>query len=398
MRVAAAALVLTAAIVSSTAIAGAGGPATAQDAGGTRDRVGLENWRPLPAASQTEVSPAARRARERLLGPHADDPRYATLHWTGVSSFVVTLGGHLFLLDAWEILGLHRDYLPLGREDLAALDPEVILLGHGHFDHAADAGYVAGRTGAPVLASDEQCDTVKEDAAEEGRAARFLCVITGSQTEPPPGRRTRVRLFADLPPVTILKSVHSAPRPPGEANPLDPYLPVFDPQPYIEHLNDSPRELARFLASLPDPEGGTRMYHLRDGRFSLLLGDSAGPIFEYPRVRRNLDRLPGCVDVMANAIQGFDQPVSGVRDPRLYIARAHPRVFLPTHGDAWAPVISPGQARYRDELADQLARLRHPPRVDFLLDPQDYLEERAYRVTAPRWRRPMPGSSCARRG
>ena len=51
---------------------------------------------------------AARAARARLLGPRAADPRYATLHWVGVSSFVVTFRGHLFLFDAWEIVGIHR--------------------------------------------------------------------------------------------------------------------------------------------------------------------------------------------------------------------------------------------------------------------------------------------------
>ena len=205
-----------------------------------------------------------------------------------------------------------------------------------------------------------------------------------------------MRLFGDLAPVTILKNVHSNARPPGGGNEPDPFLPVLDPTPYLENPNTSPEELARFLETLGDAEGGTRMYHLRVGDFTLLLGDSAGPIFEHPPVRRSLDTLPGCVDVMANAILGFDQPVSGLQDPVLYVANAHPKVFVPTHADAWAPALSAGQAAYRDELLGELRQLEAPPDVDFMLDPRDYLAERAYQVADPRWDKPMAGSSCAR--
>lgn len=363
------------------------------------DRIALPEWTPLPSASEVQVPESARAARAKLLGPRANDPRHATLHWTGVSSFVVTFGGHLFLFDAWEIVGIHRDYVPVGREELAALHPEAILLGHGHFDHAADAGYVAGRTGAVVLASEEQCTTVKNDASRDGLADRFSCLITGTQDRPGFGEFSSVRLWEDVEPITILKHVHSNARPPGNGNEPDPYTPVFDPTPYVTNFNGSPEELATFLGTLGDAEGGTRMYHLRSGDFTLLLGDSAGPIFEHPPVRAALDRFPGCVDVMANAILGFDQPVSGLQDPVDYVENAHPRVFVPTHGDAWAPALSAGQAGYRDKLAAELAELPNPPEeVDHLLDPQDYVKERAYLVSDPRWRVPMPGSSCARQG
>lgn len=359
------------------------------------DRIGLSEWKPLPPASQVEVPVAAREARARILGPRSNDSRYATLHWTGVSSFVVTFQGHLFLFDAWEIVGIHRDYVPVGREELAALHPEAIFLGHGHFDHAADAGYVAGRTGAVVLASEEQCSTVKNDSSRDGLSDRFSCLITGTQDAPAIGDLTQVRVWEDVEPITILKHVHSAARPPGNGNEPDPYTPIFDPTPYVQNFNGSPEELALFLGTLGDAEGGTRMYHLKAGDFTLLLGDSAGPIFEHPPVRESLDRFPACVDVMANAILGFDQPVSGLQDPVDYVEHAHPRVFVPTHGDAWAPALSAGQAGYKDQLAAEIGALPHPPEeIDHLLDPQDYVKERAYRVADPRWRAAMPGSSC----
>lgn len=361
------------------------------------DRVPLAQFKPLPAASKVHPSAAAQALRKKLLGNRAFDRDYATLHWVGVSSFIVTLEGHLFLFDAWEVTGANKDYVPIGREELAGIEPEAILLGHGHFDHAADVGYVSGRSGAPVLASQEQCDTVKEDAAGEGNAGKFTCVLTGSQDTPAFGALTQVKLFEDVRPVTLLKGVHSNTRPPGGGNRVDPFLPVFDPAPYIEHPQTSPEELTRFLSSLEDPEGGTRMYHFRVGDFSLLVGDSAGPIFEHPKIRASLDALPDCVDVMTNAILGFDQPVSGLQDPVAYVAAVHPKLFLPTHADAWAPALSAGQAAYRDQLRTELGRLSNPPQIDHLLDPRDYVKQRAYRVADARWKPPPPGSSCARR-
>lgn len=364
-------------------------PAAAQEG---RD-LPLQDFPPLPA--QPTVSDQARTLRASLLGPEAADPDYVTLHWVGVASFIVTIGQHLLLFDAWEVIGIHKDYVPIGREELAALEPEAILIGHGHFDHAADAGYVASRSGAVVVGSQEICDIARSDAAEVGGPRSFDCAITGTASTPAPGTLQSFRLFEDLPPVTVLQHIHSAATPPGEDNRPDPFVPVFDPLPYLTHLNDDPEELARFVASQRDPQGGTWMYQLRIRDFSLLIGDSAGPIFQSAAVRAALGQFPDCVDVMANAILGFDQPVSGLQDPRLYVEHVIPRVFLPSHGDAWAPVISAGQAQYEAELRAQLATLAAPPELDMLLDPQDYLRTRAYFVDDPIWQVPMAGSACA---
>ena len=353
----------------------------------------LSSFTALPASPQ--VSEQAQALRAALLGPESADPNYVTLHWVGVASFIVTIGQHLLLFDAWEVIGIHRDYVPIGREELAALEPEAILIGHGHFDHAADAGYIASRSGAVVVGSQEICDIARSDADEVGGGQPFDCAITGTATEPAPGTLQSLSLFADLPDVTVLQHIHSAASPPGEDNRPDPFVPVFDPLPYLTHLNDDPEELARFVASQRDPQGGTWMYQFRIRDFSLLLGDSAGPIFQSASVREALGSFPDCVDVMANAILGFDQPVSGLQDPRLYVEHVIPRVFLPSHGDAWAPVISAGQAQYEDELRAQLATLDAPPELDMLLDPQDYLRTRAYFVDDPIWKTPMPGSACA---
>lgn len=360
----------------------------------------LAQWTPLPAASALRVSTETQAARDTLLGADATDPAFVKIWWVGVSSFIVSMGGHLLYLDAWEIVGLHADYLPIGREELALLGPEAILIGHGHFDHAGDAGYIAGRSGAAIVGSQEICDLARKQAARDGNELKFPCLVTGTASTPPPGTIQTVKLWADLPEVSILQHIHSAATEELD-DPGTPFVPVEPASllTYLLHLNTDPQEIQWFLESLDDPQGGTWAYHLRIGDFSLLQHNSAGPIrSENPgglEVQRALDSFPGCVDVQLGAILGFNQPVNGLRDPRLYIEHAHAQIFLPTHHDNWAPGVSAGAEGYRETLMAEISTLQHPPEVDFLVDPQDYLKPRVYRVDDPRWKQAMPGSSCA---
>lgn len=360
--------------------------------------VPLARWQPLPPAAALRVSPETQAVREALLGPEATDPATVKLWWVGVSSFIASMGGHLFFFDAWEIVGLHANYLPIGREELAAIAPEAMLFGHGHFDHAGDAGYIAGRTGAVVVGSQEICDTARAQAARDGNENGFPCLVTGTATTPAPGVTQAVKLWADLPEVHILQHVHSAATPEPQ-DPGTPFIHVPEVIAYLEHLNTDPQETQWFVESLDDPQGGTWAYHLRVGDFGLLWHDSTGPINDgnpnAGEIQAALDRFPGCVDVQVHAIVGFNQPLNGLRDPRLYVQHAHPRVALPTHHDAWAPLVGGGAAGYEAAWRAELASLEHPPELDYLRDPDDYLKVRTYRVDDPRWAEPMPGSSCA---
>lgn len=359
-------------------------------------RITLADWKPLPAPT---VSAEVQAARDRILGPDAVEPGKVKLWWFGVSSFVASGGGHLWLFDAWEPIGLQMDYVPVGREDIAAIAPEAILVGHGHFDHAADVGYVAGRSGAVVVGSEEICSTAQADAQAEGMAENFDCLITGTADAPVPGTVQQVRLWADMEPLSILQHIHSALSPqtyePGDT----PFIHVPNLLPFLGYLNNDPAEWIRFLQTLQDEQGGTWAYHLKLGDFTLLWHDSTGPITDAQaggaEIRAALDSFPGCVDVQVGAIVGFDQPVSGLRDPRLYVESAHPRVFLPSHHDAWAPVIGGGAAAYEDQWRAELDALEHPPELDYLRDPEDYMTPRVYDTGAPQWKTPMPGSRCA---
>lgn len=359
-------------------------------------RVALADWQPLPPRP---VSAQTQLARDQILGPDAVEAGTVKIWWFGVSSFIISGGGHLWLMDAWEPIGIQANYVPVGREDIAAIQPEAIFIGHGHFDHMADAGYIAGRSGAVVVGSEEICSTAQADAARDGLQDAFDCLITGTADTPAPGTVQAVQVWQDVAPVSVLQHIHSAASPqtyqPGDT----PFIHVPNLLPFLGYPNSDPEELLRFLTTLQDEQGGTWAYHFQFGEFTLLWHDSTGPIVasdpDGAAVQAALDSFPGCVDVQLGAIVGFDQPVSGLRDPRLYVEHAHPRVFLPSHHDAWAPVVGGGAAAYETEWRREMASLEHPPLVDYLTDPVDYMVPRIYRIDDPIWAQPMPGSSCA---
>lgn len=362
------------------------------------------DWTPLPAAAALTVSPEVQAARDRLLGPGATDPDHVRLWWFGVASFVASAGGHLFLLDAWESVGLHADYVPIGREDLVALAPEVIFIGHGHFDHAGDMGYVAARTGATIVGGEATCATARDQAGRDGLADQVQCLLLGSADTPLPGQVQRLKIWQDLDEVSVLRHTHSNADPSDLAAGGLPLVFVPDLLTYLLYLNTDPQEIQWFLQSLDDesgnsPAGGTWAYHFRVGDFSLLWHDSAGPIADgkpyAEQIQCALDAFPGCVDVQAGTIVGFGAVTSGLRDVRLYVEHAHPRVSLPNHHDAWAPIVGPGAAAYETSWREALAELPNPPELDYLRDPEDYLRVRSYRVDDPAWKVPMAGSSCA---
>lgn len=386
--------------------AAAGGANTPPGAGASAafpkacDRVDISEWGndPLPAAADIPVSAEVQAARDAILGPDATNPDEVKFWWFGVSSFVASAGGHLFLFDAWEPVGAQEDYVPVGREEIAAIRPEAIFIGHGHFDHAADAGYIAARSGAVVVGSETICSQAKADADgdPETSANDFCCMVTGTDTTPAPGTTTPVKFWADLPEIQVLQHLHSAADP---DDPGEPFIHIPNLLPYLQNLNTDPEEIAAFVASQEDEQGGTWAYHIRSGEFSMLWHDSTGPINSGQPfgddIQTALNSFPDCVDVQLHAIVGFNQPFSGLRDPRLYVGAAHPKIAIPTHHDAWAPVIGGGAESYEAEWRAEVASLPNPPEIDYLFDPQDYMVPRVYDINDPRWAAPMPGSSCA---
>ena len=352
----------------------------------------FKSWTPLPRQT---IDADTRKARLGLLNDDGTDTSTVKVWWYGVSSFVVAAGGHLFLLDAWEIVGAHSNYVPITRDDLVALKPEAIFIGHGHFDHAADAGYIASRTGAALIAGDSVCVTARKASTSAENALAFPCLKLGLEGDNPAGTVFTARVFADMAPVTIVKHTHS------EADPtslLEGELPlVYVPEllPFVLNLNTDFAETIKFLMSLPDdggigqPDGGSWLYHFRVGNFSWLWHDSTGAMPEQDpiaqAIRSAISTLPDCVDVQIGAIVGFGMLTSGYRDALSYIEAAKPKLFIPNHHDAWAPVIGGGAGSYEAQWTNSLKALTDAPEQDYLRDPEDYLKVRSFAVNDARW-------------
>jgi hypothetical protein len=85
--------------------------------------------------------------------------------WLTNATFAAAMKGHVVLLDSFVTrLEIIPGRTPIVIQDLLDLQPEAIFLGHGHFDHADNAAYIAQQTGAVIYASPETCDNMAIDA------------------------------------------------------------------------------------------------------------------------------------------------------------------------------------------------------------------------------------------
>ena len=316
-------------------------------------------------------------ARQSIFGRRWVDRRTGAmprdrvlLSWFGVTNFAMSIRGKVVLLDAWVPRGAHTGYVPTSPEELAALRPKLILIGHAHFDHAADAVPIARASGALLVGLGEHCE------AFAARAPAFpppceAVLPTGAL----PGEVAKGRLLAGVG-IKAVKHLHSAGTlPDGYHAPVLPFpsATVLEHPPTFE-------DMFHLFGHLPDSEGGSVLYRFRVGDFTLAWNDSSGPLVD--RAPGVLDRLRGLgpVDVHIGAIQGFNQYTNGMRDPRTYIEALRPRVFVPSHHDDWAiPGITARGDAYRPYLADEIGLIpaASRPKVHFISDPIDYLRPAA---------------------
>ncbi|MEU1427667.1 MBL fold metallo-hydrolase [Nocardia sp. NPDC005746] len=315
-------------------------------------------------------------ARQRFFGADAVDPDSGAVRadwvlvcWFGCASFAVAMGGVVFLLDAWVPRGLTAGYVPTTPEEVAALDPAAIFIGHGHFDHAADAGAIARASGAVVHGTASHCATARKQVG----GAELACRELGSDASVP-GDRYDFELAPGLS-VTAVRHLHSARTPrhegPDASAPVRPKPCLCDIRAYPPGRSDA-WHLARNLLA---PEGGVLLYQFRLGDFVLTWHDSSGPLLDKaPEVLDVLRGLPAS-DVHIGAVQGYNQFTNGLRDPRSYIEALRPKVFVPNHHDNWLPLITARGEAFVTPLHAELERLPEGsrPEVRMLLDRDDYL-------------------------
>ena len=329
--------------------------------------------------------------RQRYFGHENVDPDTGAvrpdrviLSWFGVTNFAAAIAGHVVLLDAWVPRGEYSGYVPSSPGELAALQPEAIFLGHGHFDHGADAAEIVERSGATVVGTPQHCAQVR---SQVGLGVEVTCV-EAADTDDEPGAVRELDTLDGVG-ITAVLHVHSAAENPDAEDPHTPTAPPPDADAVAFHL-PAPQDTIHLLSHLADAEGGTVLYQFRVGDFALTWHDSSGPLKERaPHVFDVLSALPAPTDVQVGAIMGFNQITNGLRDPRMYVEALAPKVFVPSHHDNWAPGITTRAENYEPFVQEELDAVPPDKRpiLRFIGDPQDYVrpEVLTFDLSSPFW-------------
>ena len=290
------------------------------------------------------------------------------LAWVGVSNFAAAIRGHVVLLDAWVPRGLNSGYVPTSPQELADLKPELVMVGHAHFDHAADAVPIAEASGATLVGLREHCNAFA-GRATVAMPSRCVSVLEPGQAQ------ADVDLIRGVG-VRALRHLHSGAQAPDD-DVGGYHVPVL-PSPSLTPVTNppTPQDVADTVQHAPDSEGGSVLYRFRYAGWTMVWHDTSGPLTNlnpgtFPLLR---DLRP--VDLQVGAIQGFNQITNGMRDPRKYVEALAPKTFLPSHHDDWLPGLTGPGSGFRAPLESELARIpaADRPKVIFLEDPRDYVK------------------------
>jgi len=301
----------------------------------------------------------------------------------------MAIRGHVVLLDSYIYRMADRpSYVPTTLRELVDLQPEAIFLGHGHFDHADNAAYIAGLTGAEIFGAAEHCTAMAADAVRHlGANATVKCTpLTTAGSVPGTEVRSIDRFRPDFC-VSTFKHLHSG------AAPLDPDY----PQNLVNAVRDNRYEKLFPPQPAPNPNpttvagaGGTvsMLYQFTVGNFSLLWHDTAGPLKNFqPHILPMLANLPK-VDVELGSVVSLGESVNGVRDIGQYIERVKPKLFYANHTDNFNIGAS---MFYQRALVRQFDIFNIPaaerPEMPGFHDPYDYVRPglATFKWDSPRW-------------
>jgi L-ascorbate metabolism protein UlaG (beta-lactamase superfamily) len=237
------------------------------------------------------------------------------VRWTGFSNFELVYKGQIILLDAYFDRG--SLFPPLGFTAAEVRRANVILIGHGHFDHMSDAASVAIRTGAVVVGAPltaekllaQQVDRahVRSVTGKGGEELKF----PNFTVEPVLGRHGEPPRDITAPFTLALQQTTLRPTPGQSAE-----------QAAIRARGTSdPRVTAE----------GTIAYVITfDDGFSVLYRDSGGTVTEYEKAA--MARI-GRVDIVIAAVAASVLPALTSQQALEYTRTYKPDVYIPAHHD-----------------------------------------------------------------
>jgi hypothetical protein len=270
-----------------------------------------------PVFSARARDPACHAAQLVSTGGLAPrDPHTLAVRWAGYSNFELAYGGKIVLLDAYFDRG--SNYPPLGFKARDVTRADVILIGHGHFDHMSDAASVSIRTGATIVGAPLTTDKL---AAQDVPAAQIPTVT---------GRGGELIKFDGFSVEPILAR-HGQPDP-QVTTVMEGALAALSTEPSAAQEVEERAIRARGVSDPRVIAEGTIAYLITlDSGFRIMYRDSGGRVTDQEKAV--MARVGG-VDLALVAVAAeYLMPLTarqGLEHMRLY----KPEVYMPAHHDA----------------------------------------------------------------
>jgi hypothetical protein len=392
------------------------------------------------------VDPATVAARAKVFGPEHVNPDTGEVSkdlvifsWITNASFAASVKGRIVLLDTFVTrLEVTAGRTPFVIQDLVDLHPEAIFLGHGHFDHADNAAYIAGKLGIPIYASTETCDNMQLDAVKIfGAGSSVSCTSVTSRGSLPGSEIAKIDQLEPVATIRAFKHLHSTNTAPQDTTfpPVVVNVPVNGTCAVPCNLADA-RDSSLFPAGVPLSTvldistsrtgfGGpiAIYYSFRlhgDNHFTFVWHNTTGalregcalpnnvpgtspPVPSQPgqaangcfgvaigQKLANLMHTMGPTDVEIGSVVSLGYGINGERDIVDYNTHIAPKVFIPNHITAVAVESSSLEWKvgYLMEQNAMSIPASSRPELLWLVDPNDYLRPLVFDPSDPRWAKP----------
>jgi hypothetical protein len=249
-------------------------------------------------------------------GAFPRNPHTLALRWVGFSNYELVYDGHIILLDAYYDRG--SMYPPLGVKAADITRADVILLGHGHFDHMSDAASIGTQTKAVVVGA----PVTTEKLLTQPIAPQQVKTVTG--------RGGEILKFPGFTVEPILGR-HGEPDRQVTAA-MGPAIDSLLPRPTAEQKAEEAAIRARGTGGPRVITEGTIAYLITlDDGFRILYRDSGGVVTEFEKTA--MARV-GRVDLAIAALRADYLPALTIKQAMEYLRVYKPDVMMPAHHDA----------------------------------------------------------------